>query len=248
MSSPKRLIWVATVLALAVVRGALAVDALPTGAVWLEPATVQARQAQGEPLVLVDCRSRGEFQSRHLLGARSVSPAEAGAADLPRDRWLVLYCGGEGCGMSLHVARALLGRGYRQVAVLRGGLLAWTQAGLPTEGRGPLPGAASVAGQVVAISVREVQALQAGATGLYLADVRQASEYAAGHLPGAQLHANGDGLDAVTPGVAVVVYDRVGVQARAVAERIASARGGTVRYLQGGVAQWQRAGYPVVTK
>lgn len=90
---------------------------------------------QGEgalPPLLIDVRSAADYEREHIPGSRLL-PLEVLAArchELPRDRLIVLICGG---GSRSEVGCEQLARlGFTKVASLRGGLSAWKRAGLPT--------------------------------------------------------------------------------------------------------------------
>lgn len=94
---------------------------------------VQLRLLLGrEAALLLDARSRDEYRAGHLPGAVSL-PFEDGSEErarielLPRDRWLICYCDGGGCELSEHLGLELVGRGFKKVAVYRGGIEEWRQ-------------------------------------------------------------------------------------------------------------------------
>ena len=74
-----------------------------------------------------------EYQRAHLPGIQLQPLRELlkSAADLPRDRLLLLACrSGRRASRALFVLEDL---GYKKIAGLRGGILAWRAAGLPVE-------------------------------------------------------------------------------------------------------------------
>jgi SulP family sulfate permease len=83
--------------------------------------------------LLLDVREPAEHRRAHLPGARSMPLREllSAAADLPRDRPILLACrSGRRAARALFVLEDL---GYDQVVGLRGGILAWRAAGLPVD-------------------------------------------------------------------------------------------------------------------
>jgi rhodanese-related sulfurtransferase len=96
---------------------------------------VRARQAAGDPFVLVDVREESEFAAGHIPGALHLGKGvierdiEAKVPDPATP--LVLYCGG-GFRSAL-AADALQKMGYTNVISMDGGWRAWTQKRLPTE-------------------------------------------------------------------------------------------------------------------
>lgn len=95
---------------------------------------------------IVDVREPGEYKKGHLPGAINIprgmlemradagSPvADSSLCSDPGARILV-YCTKDPGARSLLSAQTLGTMGYRSVEVLGGGLVAWTEAGLPVEG------------------------------------------------------------------------------------------------------------------
>jgi membrane protein DedA with SNARE-associated domain/rhodanese-related sulfurtransferase len=114
---------------------------------------IKARQATAVPLIspaeaagemaggawICDVRSHGYLDARamRIKGSRRLDPntIARSKATLPADRALLVYCTCLREATSARVARELLKDGIR-VAVIKGGLRAWTKAGLPVE---PVP-------------------------------------------------------------------------------------------------------------
>jgi len=96
--------------------------------------------------VLLDARSRGEFDSMRIRGAISVPSRPAGESyaairenreRIESDRELVIYCGSGSCGLSMELAEKIGGMGYsRHIYIIKGGIEAWTAEGFPVEGGG----------------------------------------------------------------------------------------------------------------
>ena len=82
--------------------------------------------------VLIDVRESDEYAREHIFGARLVPLSGFDAADFPRDhdKIAVFHCA-SGDRTSAAAPR-ILGRGFREVYQLQGGLAAWKRAGLPT--------------------------------------------------------------------------------------------------------------------
>jgi rhodanese-related sulfurtransferase len=103
-----------------------------------DPPEVPARELRamldtGEPPQLLDVRTRAEFEAGHIEGAISVPLGQLqdqlDALPLDRNRPVVAIC--LTAHRSIPAVRMLSRRGYR-VAHLRGGMLAWRRARLPT--------------------------------------------------------------------------------------------------------------------
>ena len=89
------------------------------------------QQLHGEtPPLVIDVREPREYERGHIPQARLISLPLllSGAWDLPRDRPVVLVC--RGGRRSTRAACTLRNQGHENVAVLRGGLLAWETANL----------------------------------------------------------------------------------------------------------------------
>jgi len=84
--------------------------------------------------VLLDVREEHEWRAGHAHGARHVplGVLSARLGELPDDRPVVTMCAH---GMRSARAARLLSRAGREVYNLRGGMHAWTAAGLPTTTR-----------------------------------------------------------------------------------------------------------------
>ncbi|MDR9433235.1 MAG: rhodanese-like domain-containing protein [Spiribacter sp.] len=88
--------------------------------------------------VFVDIRNENAYQSSHLPGAINI-PMEHLDKQQDRlkrfkDRAIVVYC--DRGQRTLKAVQALQAQGWSPVHQLRGGLDAWREASMPTEGRG----------------------------------------------------------------------------------------------------------------
>ena len=85
--------------------------------------------------MILDVRSRREYDSGHVPGARHLPYwavlTRASRLGLSRDTPLTVYCGH---GPRAVIAKALLRlRGFRRVSLLAGHMRAWRKAGRPLE-------------------------------------------------------------------------------------------------------------------
>ncbi len=94
-----------------------------------------AHMAQHRDALLVDVREPHEFVGElgHVPGAQLVPLATLldASTSWDREREVVLIC--RSGGRSAHAATELAKQGFRQLANLRGGMIAWNQARLPIE-------------------------------------------------------------------------------------------------------------------
>lgn len=94
----------------------------------------QAHDLQQNGALLLDVRSRAEFQSAHAPKARNVPLDQLATRqrDVPAGRQVITIC--QSGGRSARAAALLRQQGLDVVDV-RGGMTAWARAGLPVERR-----------------------------------------------------------------------------------------------------------------
>ena len=112
-----------------------------------EVAPAQACEAlsRGDVHLIVDVREPEEYRERHVpdavniprgvleLRADPASPSADAALCEGRERQVLVYCTRGPGARSLLAAQTLASMGYENVTVLQGGLVAWSEAGLPVE-------------------------------------------------------------------------------------------------------------------
>jgi rhodanese-related sulfurtransferase len=98
------------------------------GPVQIEPAEVSARMGRGE-IVLVDVREPNEIAAERIPGAVSVPLSQFDPAALPQGEVVLSCLSGKRSGMALAKCRQA---GVPVTTHMRGGLMAWKAAGLPT--------------------------------------------------------------------------------------------------------------------
>lgn len=93
---------------------------------------VHAAMENGQRVLLIDARPVADFQLSHITGAIGISFYDIAtyADQLPRDVWIVTYCG---CphAVSGQAADALIELGFERVAVLDEGFYVWEERGYP---------------------------------------------------------------------------------------------------------------------
>lgn len=101
-------------------------------------ATDATRLYNQDAAVFIDVRNENAFQASHLPGAVNIPMAYIDQRQdrLKRfkQRTLVVYC--DNGQRTLKAIQALEAQGWSDVRQLRGGINAWREASLPTEGRG----------------------------------------------------------------------------------------------------------------
>jgi len=190
--------------------------------------------------VVLDCRQPEAFGGGHVPGALNVGygssfPTWAGSV-LPADRPILLVL--DRAEDLWEVTWELLRIGYEPpVGWLAGGMMAWRVAGRDIE-------------RTPQWTVDELRDRADGGSDLLVLDVRQPSEWQAGHVPGAvhipggELPSRVDEVDLERP---VAVYCGSGYRS-SVAGSVLSARGHhAVHNVLGGFSAWRQRGFPVDT-
>jgi len=87
--------------------------------------------------VFIDARDSAEYREGHIKGAINI-PYDKFDQYYPvyeklltKDKKIITYCHGTGCGLSVDVARALMKLGYTNVYVMTEGWPGWVNARLP---------------------------------------------------------------------------------------------------------------------
>ena len=90
-------------------------------------------------IIFLDARNADEYKLRHIKGALSLPVTQFELYYpkmkklLPKDAEIVVYCAGEECRASLHLAEELVGLQYTNIHVFLGGWVEWKKAGYPEE-------------------------------------------------------------------------------------------------------------------
>jgi rhodanese-related sulfurtransferase len=111
----------------------------------ISPAEAAEAESNRELGLIVDVREPNEYRAAHLpralniprgmleLRADPASPAADPVLSTSRSARILLYCTKGPSARSLLAAQTLADMGYERVEVLDGGLIAWSEAGLPVE-------------------------------------------------------------------------------------------------------------------
>ena len=191
-----------------------------------------------EGAVVLDCRQPEAFGGGHIPGALNVGlgssfPTWAGSV-LPADGPLLLLL--ERPDDLWEAAWHLLRIGYDLPAGwLAGGMMAWRIAGRPIE-------------RVAQWTVDELEERRSSVEGLFVLDVRQPAEWAAGrvpgarHIPGGELAQRTDELPADRP---IAIYCGSGFRSSVAASVLKAAGRELVFNVLGGFTAWQAGDFPV---
>jgi rhodanese-related sulfurtransferase len=199
----------------------------------------QVQQAQAGGALVVDVRTELQFDEAHVPGAVCITTSRAGFGS--KLAWLAapeqqLVFVGRDDGDALDAAQLASAVGLlAEAGYLAGGMTAWREEGLGVE-------------RVERITVLELHE-RWSAGGVQLLDVREASEWRAGHIPGAvhvayhDVHAVPEGIDADRP---VAVICASGQRAAVGASLLQRAGARHVLHVaEGGVPAWRRAGFEI---
>jgi cytochrome c oxidase cbb3-type subunit 3 len=97
--------------------------------------TVKRELGRKASMVIIDARAPGDYALMHVAGAISVPfyQVDAYAPQIPKDRYILTYCA---CphAASVKARNALRLLGYKRVAVLDEGVIAWRDRGYPVRG------------------------------------------------------------------------------------------------------------------
>lgn len=97
--------------------------------------------------LFVDAREPEEFECGTIPGAVSIpfdflpeiddlGPYfDSAVGGLPKDKRMVIFCSGDECDLSIHLARNMQAVGYTDLAIFFGGSREWERFGLPMERR-----------------------------------------------------------------------------------------------------------------
>jgi len=142
------LVIIAAILAFSV--NALRHDALPLRSRAVVPALQPGKASELSLLealrryrtrsaLFLDAREDYEYEAGHIPGAWHVPPGKrAGLPERLRERpetLFIAYCSDEQCPLAQKLADELRAAGITTVGIMRGGWLAWSNAGFPVEGR-----------------------------------------------------------------------------------------------------------------
>ncbi len=98
----------------------------------------RAKLDQGKSLFL-DARKADDYNIRHIKDALNLPVTNFELYYpkmkklLPKNKEIIVYCEGESCGASLHLAEELIGLNYTNIQVFLGGWVEWKKAGYPEE-------------------------------------------------------------------------------------------------------------------
>jgi len=128
----RRILWLVSVALFLLVASVGAEEARESvGVPYVSPATVKAWFDEGRFVTFLDVREPDEFVAGHLPGALNIVYDQVAVLmdELPHDEPIVLYCI-HSAHRAPEAAKTLRQRGFQNVYVLEGGIVAWQAGGL----------------------------------------------------------------------------------------------------------------------
>lgn len=191
---------------------------------------------------IVDVRPPSDFAAGHIQGAQNIPAAGVSTAGLDKGTAVVIYCAEDPCALTTSAAQLLSANGYATVWILEGGLPTWTAKGYPLQ----TGGARAPDRARRTIPAKEVQRRLDAGTALAV-DTRPATEFAAGHLPGASnapLETFTEALQRLPKDKELIVYDREAGRSRDALLKLEEA-GFKASDLAGGISGWIKRRLPL---
>ena len=215
---------------------------LVVGAVDVHPLTPrQVEQADEDGAMVVDVRTELQFDEAHIPSAVCITALRGGFGT--RLAWLAepgqpLVLVGRDDEDAREAAELAGAVGLTNIAgYLAGGMTSWREEKRPVE-------------RVPRLSVEELHdRWNGGSNGLQLLDVRERSEWDAGHVPGSihtayhDIHELPADLDAGKPVAVICASGQRAAIAASLLKRLGAAE--VIHVVDGGVPRWEREGWPV---
>ena len=220
---------------------ALNQGSLVTAGVELPPLTPrQVEQKRDRGALLVDVRTDLQFDEAHIPGAVSNSAQRAGfgtklAWIADREQEIVLIARDDD--EAIHASHLAVAVGIRELGgYLHGGMTVWRAERRPVE-------------RVERLAIDDLPGLSEADPDLQILDVRERSEWDAGHIPGSilvpyhDLDALPGEIDPARPVAAVCASGQRSAVAASLLQRLGARH--VIHVVDGGVGTWERAGHPI---
>ena len=167
-------------------------------------------ESKAPGLVLIDARTPPEYQEAHILNAINIPlpvlEKDGTVLKAAKDAHLVFYCNGVKCGKSGKSALIARSLGYTDISVYADGMPVWEEKGYPLY-TGPDYAKTVETSKLKPAVVKAL--LDSAPSTVTVVDVRDAKEFAEGHVPGAinipvETFAAGSGV--LDKGRQIIVY------------------------------------------
>lgn len=177
MNLRRFVVWMFTASVLLFMKNAQAMDFPEINAEQLK-----AKMEAGEKLLLINPLSDIEFNEKHIPGSVNIPLQNILITEkLPKDKdqLIITYCKGRKCIYSTEAANLLAKRGYTKIMVFRDGIPGWENAGFATTSTSPKK-------DDMKVPVIEPAQLHKTLDEYLVVDIRPASAYKMGYLPGSR--------------------------------------------------------------
>jgi hydroxyacylglutathione hydrolase len=201
----------------------------------------QVEQARRDGALVIDVRTELQFDEAHIPGAVCITARRAGFGS--KLAWIAeahqpLALVGRDNDDALEAAALAAAVGLARIAgFLAGGMTSWREDRFPVE-------------TVERMTVPELhERWDGGRDGLQVLDVRERSEWDAGHIPRSfhvpyhDIHALPEGLDPERPIAAICSSGQRSAVAASLLKRYGA--GDVIHVVEGGVGTWKRSGWPI---
>jgi rhodanese-related sulfurtransferase len=199
-------------------------------------------------LVLIDARSAAEYQEAHILSALNIPlnvlEKDPAALTAPKNASLLFYCNGVKCGKSGKSALIAKSQGYTDITIYAEGMPVWEEKGYPIY-TGPAYDKTVKTSMIKPAVVKAL--LDSAPATVTVVDVRDAKEFAEGHVAGAinipvETFAAGSGV--LDKGKQIVVYCNSGGRSYNAYRKLQKLAYPNIAQMI--FADWQSDGLPVV--
>jgi rhodanese-related sulfurtransferase len=216
----------------------------------LTPKEMKELMDEGQEYILIDVRSKDEYEEGHISGAMLIPVVELQDRldELSKDKKIIVYC--ETGQRSKNAAEILIKNGFENVYDL-GGIKAWIDSGYPVV----MEKAESITNNkkdYEEISVDEAYQIFKSDKDYLFIDVRSIDEYKSGHIEGAINIPVGEienRLDEIPPGKMIIVYCNGSDCNRSPAAANVLVNNGYTEIFNivgQGIIEWIEKGYPTV--
>lgn len=206
------------------------------------------RTKNKEKFLIFDLRGADEFGKEHLTGSENILPEDLNAGKIkslgiPKTSSIIILNGGEDTLETARKTNELVSAGFANAKYLQGGISDWKSEGYPlvSGGNSPLD-----EGKIKKISLDELaDLLSADTEAVQFVDVRDAADFNAGHIFGAE-NVPAPEIEKKSASISlikrVVLYGNSEEQAKRAAATLFDLNFFNIFVFSGGLEEWKNAG------
>ncbi len=216
---------------------------------FLTAKEILSRINRNEDLLIIDVRTRDDFDSEHIVDAVSVPVTTLSNFSSPKGKLLIVSTGPDIPNETIKGIHTLFTERQYNFAFLEGGLAEWTLAGGSTISTGD-PASLFDYSKVVFVNPGEIEAAFNNIVNLLLLDVRSESLFEKEHAPEAiniPLAELEKRRSEIPRGVSIFVYGSNDYESYQAGVRLFDLNFFGARVIKGGFSGWKEQGLPVVT-